>query len=115
MRNKLTAMICLGLMLCAAGCEVKEPPKIESQEIGWEWMGSMDKLCVGGHAFLRTRIDRGGSMTQMWELDPVLGAVPMRCEKPPRNCSTHNRPTRQTPSDGEGAPDRHTHQIDDLI
>lgn len=34
MRNKITATICLVLMLGAAGCEVKKSPKLESQEIG---------------------------------------------------------------------------------
>lgn len=84
MRNKITATICLVLMLGAAGCEVKETPKLESQEIGWDWRGGMEKICVEGYAFLRAKIDRGGGMTQMWERDPVHGAVPMRCTKAPK-------------------------------
>lgn len=81
MRNKITATICLVLMLSAAGCEVKESPKLESQEIGWDWWGGMEKICVEGYAFLRAKVDRGGGITQMWERDPVHGVVPMRCTK----------------------------------
>lgn len=84
MRNELTAVLCLVLMLGAAGCEAKESPKLEIQGIGQDWKAGMEKICVEGYAFLRARVNRGGGITQMWERDPVLGAVPMRCTKPPR-------------------------------
>lgn len=92
MRNKMTATICLALMLGAAGCEVKETPKLESQEIGWDWRGGMEKICVEGYAFLRARVDRGGGITQMWERDPVHGAVPMRCTKAPKEPQLNHAP-----------------------
>lgn len=92
MRNKITATICLVLMLSAAGCEVKESPKFESQEIGWNRRGDMGKICVEGYAFLRAKVDRGGGITQMWERDPVHGAVPMRCAKPPKEPQQNQAP-----------------------
>lgn len=84
MRDKIAATICLTLVLGAAGCEVKKSPKLESQEIGWDRKGGMEKICVEGYAFLRARVDRGGGITQMWERDPVHGATPMRCTKAPK-------------------------------
>lgn len=92
MRNKITATICLVLMLGAAGCEVKETPKLESQEIGWDWKGGMKKICVEGYAFLRARVDRGGGITQMWERDPAHGAIPMRCTKAPKEPQQNQAP-----------------------
>lgn len=92
MRNKITATICLVLMLGAAGCEVKETPKLESQEIGWDWRGGMGKICVEGYAFLRAKVDRGGGITQMWERDPVYGATPMRCTKTPKEPQQNQAP-----------------------
>lgn len=84
MRDKIAATICLTLVLGAAGCEVKKSPKLESQEIGWDWKGGMEKICVEDYVFLRAKVDRGGGITQMWERDPVHGAVPMRCTKAPK-------------------------------
>lgn len=92
MRNELTAVLCLVLMLGAAGCEAKESPKLEIQGIGQDWKAGMEKICVEGYAFLRTRVDRGGGITQMWERDPVLGAVPMRCTKPPKEPQQNQAP-----------------------
>lgn len=92
MRNKITATICLVLMLGAAGCEVKETPKLESQEIGWDWKGSLTKICVDGYVFLRFYADRSGGITQVWERDPVSGAVPMRCTKAPKEPQQNQTP-----------------------
>lgn len=52
----------------------------------------MEKICVEGYAFLRAKVDRGGGITQMWERDPVLGAVPMRCAKPPKEPQQNQAP-----------------------
>lgn len=92
MRDKIAATICLTLVLGAAGCEVKKSPKLESQEIGWDWKGGMEKICVEGYAFLRARVDRGGGITQMWERDPVHGATPMRCTKAPKEPQQNQAP-----------------------
>ena len=92
MRNKVTATICLVLMLGAAGCEVEAMPKFEIQRIGQDWKGGVEKVCVEGYAFLRSRVDRGGGMTQMWERDPVHGAIPMRCTKPPKEPQQNQAP-----------------------
>lgn len=90
MRNKVTAMICLVLMLGAAGCEVKEIPKLETGIVGEQ--GSLTKICVDGYVFLRFYADRGGSITQVWERDPVSGAVPMRCTKAPKEPQQNQPP-----------------------
>lgn len=92
MRNKLTAMICLMLMLGAAGCKIEEPPKLESEIVSVGARGSMAKICVDGYAFLRFYVDRGGGITQMWERDPVHGAVPMRCTKAPKEPRQNQAP-----------------------
>lgn len=90
MRNKITATICLVLMLSAAGCEVKRAPELESGIVSER--GSLTKICVDGYVFLRFYADRSGGITQVWERDPVSGAVPMRCTKAPKEPQQNQTP-----------------------
>ena len=90
MRNKVTATICLVLMLGAAGCEVKETPKLETGIVGEQ--GSLTKICVDGYVFLRFYGNQSGGLTQVWERDPVHGAIPMRCTKPPKEPQQNQAP-----------------------
>ena len=94
MRDKIAATICLTLVLGAAGCEVKKSPKLESQEIGRDWKGGMEKIRRGeGYAFLRARVDRGGGITQMWERDPGARSRPHALHEGPQR--TTAKPSTQ--------------------